>query len=182
MTTGYQIYDQSLPYFVTLTIVDWVDIFTRKAYRDIVMTSLDYCIKNKDLVVFGYVIMSNHVHLILWSKNGKLSDTIRDLKKYTAHQILSTIENDVESRREWILHRFRWNAARHQRNSEHQVWTHENHAVEIRTKRFFDQKLNYIHQNPVRAGLVALAEDYVYSSAYELCGRGEKITIGSWYD
>ncbi|PZF72464.1 REP-associated tyrosine transposase [Taibaiella soli] len=161
MTTGYQIRDQSLAYFVTFTIADWVDIFTRRIYKDIIMASLDYCIKNKELVVLGYVIMSNHVHLILSSRNGKLSDTIRDFKKYTANQILSTIEDSPESRREWMLHRFKWNAANHQRNSHYQVWTHENHAIEIRTKHFFEQKLNYIHQNPVRAGLVDFPEDYV---------------------
>lgn len=69
MSTGYQLYDQHAVYFVTFTIVDWVDLFSRKIYRDIVMESLAYCCREKGLEVYGYVIMTNHVHLLL--KAGK---------------------------------------------------------------------------------------------------------------
>ncbi len=168
MSTGYQIYDQNKAYFLTFTIVDWVDIFSRKVYRDIVIDSMKYCIEAKGLVVYGFVIMTNHVHLIARSDNGKLSDTIRDFKKYTAKRILETIVTEPESRREWLLHRFAWNASQNARNSVHQVWTHENHTIEITSQSFFDQKLNYIHENPTRAGWVERVEDYVYSSAKAL--------------
>jgi len=83
--------------------VDWVDVFTRKLYRDIVIDSLNYCIREKQLCVYGYVVMTNHVHLIAQSKSGKLSDTIRDLKKFTARKILEAIAKEPESRREWLL-------------------------------------------------------------------------------
>ncbi len=168
MSTGYQIDDQYGTYFLTPTIVDWVDVFTRKFYRDIVINSLDYCIKEKALVLYGYVIMSNHLHLIIRSQNGTLSDTIRDFKKFTASSILEGIRNEPESRREWMLHRFKWNAAQNQRSSEHQMWTHENKAELIFTEKFYQQKLKYIHENPVRAGWVERPEDYVYSSAKSL--------------
>jgi REP element-mobilizing transposase RayT len=81
MSDGYKIRDQTLPHFVTATVVDWVDVFTRKNYRDIVIACLDFCITNKAMVLYGYVIMSNHVHLII-SINGKetLSDIVRDFK------------------------------------------------------------------------------------------------------
>ena len=59
MSEGYKIRNQDLPHFVTATVVDWVDVFTRKSYRDCVIDFLDYCIKNKRMVVYGYVIMSN---------------------------------------------------------------------------------------------------------------------------
>jgi REP element-mobilizing transposase RayT len=78
MSTGYQIYDQRATYFITCTIVDWVDVFTRNIYRDIVIDSLKFCIEQKGLRVYGYVIMTNHVHMIVASSTGKLSDTIRD--------------------------------------------------------------------------------------------------------
>lgn len=103
MTTGYQIKDQSGLYYLTLQIVDWVDIFTRPVYRDIVIDSLRHCIHNKGLQVFAYVIMSNHVHLVSQSSIGDLSGTIRDFKKYTSNKMLETIEMMPESRREWLL-------------------------------------------------------------------------------
>ena len=81
MSTGYQIKDQEALHYLTLQIVDWIDLFSRKVYRDIVLESIRYQ-QNKGLQVFGYVIMSNHVHLICNSPEGKLSDTIRDLKKF----------------------------------------------------------------------------------------------------
>ena len=112
--------------------------------------------------------MSNHVHIIARSEKGILSDTIRDLKKYTASNIITTINNEPESRREWILHRFKWKASQNARNTSHQVWMHGSHAIEINSASFFDQKLNYIHENPVRAGWVEKAEHYIYSSARSL--------------
>ena len=171
MSTGYQIYDQYGLYFLTFTVVDWVDIFSRKSYRDIVLDSMRYCVEHKGLKVYGYVIMTNHVHLMISSNNGNLSGTVRDLKKFTAYKILETIKNEPESRREWILHRFAWNASQHDRNHNYQVWTHENHAIEITSKKFYRQKLDYIHNNPVRAGWVEREEDYVYSSAPALYGK-----------
>ena len=165
MTTGYQIKEQDSLYYLTLQIVDWVDIFTRPIYRDIVIESFRYAQENKGFQIFAYVIMSNHVHLIAHSSIGKLSDTIRDIKKYTAKKIINTIEFMPESRREWLLNQFRFNAAKHKRNSNYQVWTHENHAVILYSNNFITEKIEYIHNNPVRAKIVQNPEDYLYSSA-----------------
>jgi len=165
MTTGYQIVDQTALYYLTLQVVDWIDIFTRQLYRDIVIESLRYCQQNKGLQVFGYVIMSNHVHLIANSPNGHLSETLRDFKKFTSKTIIDAINNGNESRREWMLNRFSYNANRHSRNQNYQFWTHENHAVILYSNDFIAEKLEYMHNNPVRAGLVDKPEDYLYSSA-----------------
>ena len=100
MKEGYVIRDQTLPHFITATVVDWIDIFTRQVYRDIVIESLEYCIKNKGMLLYGYVIMSNHIHLIIQSEHGKLSDLIRDFKQFTAKNILEKIQNSPESRKE----------------------------------------------------------------------------------
>ena len=99
MKEGYVIRDQSLSHFLTATIVDWVDVFSRKLYRDCIIECLDYCINNKGMVLFSYVIMSNHIHMIIQSNEGKLSDLIRDFKKYTAKTILEKIQTEPESRR-----------------------------------------------------------------------------------
>ena len=73
-------------YFLTFTIVGWVDIFTRKIYRDIVLESFRYCQENKGLDLFAYVIMSNHIHLIARSRDGDLSAVVRDFKRYTSQK------------------------------------------------------------------------------------------------
>ena len=165
MSTGYQIKDQEALHYLTLQIVDWIDIFTRKVYRDIVLESISYCQHHKGLQVFGYVIMSNHVHLICNSPEGKLSDTVRDLKKYTSKKIIEAIKTGNESRREWMLDRFGFLGRKNSRNQDFQVWTHENHSIVLYTNPFISEKLNYLHNNPVRAGIVERPEEYIYSSA-----------------
>jgi REP element-mobilizing transposase RayT len=166
MTTGYQIQDQNGLYFLTFQIVDWVDIFTRRIYKDVVIDSLKFCVDNKGLNLFAYVIMSNHIHLIASAEKGhNLSDIVRDFKKYTARLFLENMNEPFESRSDWMLKRFEFAAKRHKRNSKYQIWTHENHAVELISTKFVEQKLNYIHENPVRAGIVESPEDYLYSSA-----------------
>jgi len=172
MSTGYKIVDQEALHYVTFQIVNWVDLFTRKVYRDIVIDSLKFCQANKGLEIYAFVIMSNHIHILLRSSTGKLSDTIREFKSYTAKQILLAIEMELESRRDWMLNLFEFAAKQHKRNEKYQVWTHENHAELIYSDNFIFQKLNYIHENPVRAGIVEKAEDYLYSSARDFAGIG----------
>ena len=170
MSTGYQICDQEGLYYLTIQVVDWIDVFTRQIYRDIVLDSLRYCQQNKSLQIFGYVIMSNHIHLIANSPIGELSATIRDFKKFTSKQILNTIETGNESRKEWMLNRFMFNGQKHSRNERYQFWTHENHTVQLFSPEFTQEKLHYLHQNPIRAGLIAKPEDYLYSSARNYAG------------
>ena len=162
---GYLIRDQSKPHFITATVVDWVDVFSRKTYKDCIIESLDFCIKNKGMILYGFVIMSNHIHLIIQSENSKLSDLIRDFKKFTAKTILNKIETEPESRADWMLKRFEFACKSHSRNEKYQFWQYGNHPEEIFSEKFFWSKLNYIHLNPVRAGLVIKASDYIYSSA-----------------
>jgi len=172
MSTGYHIANQESVYFVTFQVVEWIDIFSRKVYRDIILESLRYCQKNKGLEIFAFVIMTNHVHLLIRSSIGKLSDTIREFKSFTARQILDDIiDNPQESRKKWMLNLFEFSAKKNKRSEQHQFWTHENHAEEIVSNKFFEQKINYIHENPVKAGFVAKAEDYLYSSAAAYAGE-----------
>ena len=171
MSTGYQIKEQDKLHFVTLQVVEWVDIFTRQKYRDIIITNLEYCQKNKGLEIFAWVIMSNHIHLLIKSENAELSDILRDFKSYTSKKIIAEIDSCNESRREWMLKIFKDAAFKHKRNSEYQFWTHENHAEYIYSNKFIEQKLDYIHNNPVRAGIVEKPEEYKYSSAKDYAGE-----------
>ena len=176
MKEGYVIRSQEKPHFITATVVDWIDVFTRKNYRDCIIDCLDFCIKNKGMIVYGYVIMSNHIHLIVQSKEGKLSELIRDFKKFTAKTILDKIQTEPESRREWMLERFELATESHSRNKNYQFWQYGNHAEEIYSEQFMWSKLNYIHLNPVRAGLVVKTSEYIYSSSSNYT-NGEGILI-----
>ena len=164
MSSGYQIEDPSATYFLTFQVIDWVDIFSRKIYRDIILESFDFCRKNKGLNIWAYIIMTNHVHCILSAKDDNLPDLIRDFKRFTATKIIETIDSNNESRKDWMFKRFEFAARRHMRNGQHQFWTHENHAEIIFTNKFLMQKISYIHMNPVRAGFVEKPEDWLYSS------------------
>ncbi len=165
MLDGYKIRDQSMPHFITATVVDWIDIFTRKTYCDSIIDCFNFCIANKGLVLYGYVIMSNHVHIILQSKDGNLSGLIRDFKKFTAKNIFEKIQTEPESRREWMLERFHLATESHSRNKNYQFWQYGNNPKEIYSNKFMWSKLDYIHLNPVRAGIVEKASHYIYSSA-----------------
>ena len=101
MGESYQIKDNSQAYFLTFQVVGWADIFSRKIYRDIILDSFKFCREKKGMELFAYVIMTNHVHSIIRSKNEQLYALIRDFKRHTSHKILEEIQaNPQESRKE----------------------------------------------------------------------------------
>ena len=163
----YKILDQHGINFVTLTVVDWVDVFIRKRYKDIVIESLKHCQKEKGLVVYAYVIMSSHIHLIAEAKGSiPLSDILRDFKKFTSKTILREIEHGgYESRREWMLNRFAFRGHNASGNRQYQFWQSDNHPIILYTLPVIAQKIIYIHNNPVVEGWVEQADQYLYSSA-----------------
>jgi putative transposase len=176
---GYIIHDQQNIYYMTFTVVGWIDVFSRQLYKDIFIESLKYCQQSKGLRLHAYVIMSNHVHLVASVTGGfNLSAFVRDCKKFTAKKILAEVEtNPIESRADWMLHQFKYFASRHSRNEKYQLWQHDNHFVELTSAAFTQQKIDYIHNNPVRAGLVYKPEDYVYSSASNYTGIDQIIDV-----
>jgi len=170
MSTGYPISEQDELHYVTFQIVRWIDIFTRQIYRDILIDSLRFCQQHKCLEIYAFVVMSNHIHLLIRSEIGKLSNTIKEIKSFTAKKILEAVNTESEIRRDWILNLFGFSAKQHKRNEKYQVWTHENHAAIVYSNQFMDSKIRYIHENPVRAGIVEKEEDYLYSSARNYAG------------
>jgi putative transposase len=153
-------------YFVTLTVADWVDVFTRKEYKDILIENLKYCQEKFNLEIFAYVIMSNHLHLIVRRQDGELTELLGRFKSYTAKRIIEEIENNLqESRKDWLLNVFTHFAKSNKQYSSYHLWNYSNHPVLLHSAKVIDQKVDYIHQNPVRAGIVTEPEYYVYSSA-----------------
>ena len=153
-------------YYLTLTVVDWIDIFTRKNHRDVMIDSFKYCQKEKGLIIFAYCIMTNHIHMVVNTHEPfLLKDTIRDLKKFTSKEIIDKIQSEPESRREWMLRLFEEEALPSKKHKYYKFWQEGNHAIELYSEKFVWEKINYIHNNPVKAGLVKQAHEWVYSSA-----------------
>ena len=175
MAFAYSIRDQGAVHFVTFTVHQWADVFTRQSYVDILLDSLRHCQVNKGLEIFAWVVMSNHCHLIVRAVNGNLSDNIRDFKKYTSKAIFKAIsENASESRSRWLL-----KVLSH--DSRIWFWEEGYHGEEILSTTFFESKARYIHLNPVRAGLVEKEEEYLNSSAGALYGvRAGKLELQQW--
>ncbi|HKB44397.1 MAG TPA: hypothetical protein VKC90_08400 [Chitinophagaceae bacterium] len=172
---GYVITDQFATHFLTFTVCGWIDLFTRKVYRNIVMESFRFAQKQGQLILNAYVIMSNHIHLIVRANDRQkktLSDITRDFKKFTHHKMMPVIESDAESRRQWMMHQFNYYEKINPNNEVKQIWVNNSHPEECNTDKFTNSKLNYIHENPVRAGIVRNPEDYIYSSASNYAGKG----------
>lgn len=176
----YLITDQNACYFLTFTVVDWVDVFTRPVYKQIIVDSLNFCIEKKGLVVYGWCLMTNHIHLIAQAKQGhKLSHVIRDFKKFTANNVLKAIQDEPESRKDWMLYRFEFAGKFMKRIEKYHFWQDGSHAIYLDPYKpeMFKQRLNYTHQNPVRTGIVENAADYLYSSARDYCGTRGLVNV-----
>jgi len=166
-------------YFITDTVVDWVDVFTRPIYKQIIVDSLKFCQQEKGLSIHAWVLMSNHFHAIVSSKSSnKISDILRDFKKFTSKEIVKAIlEYPQESRKKWLLNRFEYAGRDDNKITNYKFWQDGNDAQLLFSDKFIMQKLNYIHQNPVRAQIVSKAEDYLYSSAMNYAGAKGLIDI-----
>ena len=159
-------------YFTTTTVVDWLDVFNRPRYKHIIVESLAYCQANKGLDIYAWVLMTNHLHMIVGTNGAaSIGDVLRDFKKFTSKGIVKALqENEQESRQEWLLNRFRFRAANDKKITNFKFWQDDNYVENIISYDFYRQKLNYIHENPVRQEIVARAEDYLYSSARNYAG------------
>ena len=166
MSRKYKFYEKNGAYFVSFATVNWIDVFTRDIYFAIMTESLDHCRKNKGMEIYGYCIMPSHVHLIFRSSLGDPSGLMRDLKGFTSRKLLKTIEdNPQESRREWMLWMFERAGMKNSNVKGKQFWQQNNQPIEIWSLKVFEQKLDYIHNNPVESGFVTDPIDWKYSSA-----------------
>lgn len=166
MSDKYKIADKNRAYFLTLTVVGWIDVFTRPNHKTVIVDSLKYCQENKGLEIYGWCLMSNHIHIITKAVGEPtLSEVLRDFKKFTAKAIIKQIQEEPESRSECMLKYFEEKGKDLKRIKNFKFWQDGNQAKEIYSNKFFCEKLNYIHQNPVRNLIVANPEDYLFSSA-----------------
>ena len=174
MSERYKFHDKEGLYFITTTVVDWVDVFTRPDYKEIIIDSLKYNQQHKGLIIHSWVLMTNHLHMIISAKEDySLSAIMRDFKKFTSKEIINTIQSIQERRRDWLLKRFKYAGKSSKRITNFKFWQDGNHPIELNTNEMIDQKLDYIHNNPVAAQIVENPEEYLYSSARDyMCIKG----------
>ena len=142
MSRKYKFHNPKGIYFVSFATCFWVDVFTRQCYFSILEESLQYCREVKNMRVYAYCFMTNHVHLIFRAANENPSDLMRDYKSFTAKRILKEIKtNPKESRKQWILGLLA-------KNQPRQLWQHHNHPIELWSNGVIQQKIHYIHMNP----------------------------------
>nr|MCU0355935.1 transposase [Cytophagales bacterium] len=133
---------------------------------DELVKNLKHCQARESLEIFAYVIMTSHVHLLCRRTEGLLSELLGRFKGYTAKQIINQIrENQQESRKKWLLQAFAYHAKSQEQNAENMFWQKTSHPIEVITPEMFRQKMDYIHNNPLAAGIVTDPSYYCYSSA-----------------
>ena len=173
MSRNYKFRNPEGIYFVSFAVVEWIDVFTRNDYKNILIESLKFCQREKGMEIFAWCIMTNHMHLIFRSVKGQKPELLLgDFKRFTSKAIVNAIkENQRESRREWLLEQFKMTGAKSANVNTYQFWQHDNKPIELWSNKVLFEKINYIHQNPVEEGLVYNPQDYVYSSARDYAGE-----------
>ena len=176
MSRKYKFGEKEGAYFISFATVNWVDVFTRDLYFETLVTSLDYCRKNKGMEIYGYCVMPSHMHLIFRASLGDPSGLIRDFKGFTSKKVVELIENNPqESRKDWLLTMFEKAGLKNSNVKFRQFWQQNNQPIEIWSLKVFEQKLNYIHNNPIETGFVTDAVDWKYSSARNYANNDHSI-------
>ena len=169
MRSRYRVHHPDRAHFATCTIVEWLPVFTSSACCDIVVQSFEHCRKNKDLKIYAWVILDTHLHAILAAPD--LAGALRDLKSFTAREILAQLA--TEGRR-WLLNQLHYYRRAHKPN-HYQVWQEGSHPQVIMDDATMEQKLDYLHGNPVKRGWVTAPEHWCYSSAHEWLGGAQPL-------
>jgi REP element-mobilizing transposase RayT len=178
MSDKYKIFKGEDAYFVTFTIVDWIKVLEDDSYKLLILNAIKFYQKHKGLVVFAYCIMPNHVHMILQATgDNTISEILRDLKKFTSKAISKKVEDEKQVGFGELLNRFRDAGEPLKRIKNYKVWQDGNRAELLFSNKFFMQKLNYIHNNPVKAGLCGVPWDYLFSSATNYADRESLLEV-----
>ncbi len=147
-------------------------MFMHSAFTHIISEALSYMQQENKVRLNAYVIMPNHIQLI--AEHEQLPDLLARFKSFTARSIIDHLK---EHKRQRYLSLLKKRKLKHHRDSEYQVWQEGLHPKQLFTAEMFEQKLNYIHFNPVKAGFVDKPRDWRYSSARNYAGEEGVIPI-----
>ena len=168
----YRVRRESCPHFLTAAVNHWLPLFTRPETVNIVLDSWRFLQREAGLVIYGYVILENHLHLVATSED--LSRDIQRFKSFTAREIIAYLESRDSSRLLELLALFKRS---HKTESRYQVWEEGSHPQLIESEIVMRQKLDYIHYNPVKRGYVDQPEHWRYSSARNYAGQEGLIEV-----
>jgi REP element-mobilizing transposase RayT len=172
--TRYRIHDTVYPYFFTCTVVGWLPVFTRQECVEIVLNSWRYLQDAGRLTPFGYVVMENHLHFI--AAAPQLPDAVGDFKSFTARKVIDLLQARGEAP---LLGQLAREKAVHKHDRPYQLWQEGSHPKEISTDGIMEQKLEYMHNNPVRRGYVDDPTHWRYSSARNYHGLPVLIPVAT---
>jgi len=168
----YRIFETEYPYFMTCTIVGWLPIFTRPSAVNIVLDSWRYLQRKREFKLLAYVILENHLHII--ARAPELADVMQRFKSFTALRIIELLESHGE---EMLLSQLQKHKLSYKTESQHQVWQEGSHPQQIQSDEMMWQKLQYVHDNPIRRGYVDDALAWRYSSARNYAGQAGLIDV-----
>ena len=167
----YKFADPALPHFVTCTVLHWIPVFTRPATVGIILDSLRY-LSEEGLKIYAYVILENHLHLVVQSE--QLDRDMARFKSYTSRRLIQYLaEHNVSQ----VLEQLAFYKKAHKNDRAYQFWQEGVHPEWIQNEIMMRQKVEYIHENPVKRGYVDKAEHWRYSSARDYLGSDGLIEI-----
>ena len=171
MSRKYKFYDKEGLYFVSFATVYWIDVFIREQYFEKMVESLAYCRREKGMEIYCWCIMPSHVHLIFSAKENNPGEVLKSLKAFTSKELQKLIEeNQQESRKEWMLWLMERAGIKNSNVKKRQFWQQNNQPIELWSAKVIDQKVDYIHNNPIVSGFVSEAHHWKYSSAGDYSG------------
>lgn len=166
--------------FITFQTVDWIDIFVRPVYKQVIVHTLNHFIESKGMIVYAWCLMTQHLHLLAQAKPGiNIADLQAEYRKFTTKKILEAIDTEPPARRDWMLNRFETSGKLLGLIKEYEVWQQCNEPIHFdlaRIEVLLDQ-FDFIHQNPVRDKVVDMAGEYLYSSARDYSGMKGLVNV-----
>jgi len=172
--------EQQACYYLTFNIVDWIDLFIRPVFKQVIVESLNYFIEKKGLSVYAWCLMTNHLHLMAQAKQGYgLSLIAHDFKKFTTKIILEDIDVEPEVRRKWMMKKFEEASDSLKLLEKFQVWQTCINPIytDLKKTEMINDLLDHIHNNPVRNRIVAAPEDYLHCSARDYAGAKGLVNV-----
>ena len=166
MSRKYKFHNPEGIYFISFATVYWLDVFVREQYFAAFIESLGYCRRNKGLELFAFCILPSHVHLIFRDKNNDPSKLLKEIKTFTSKNLQALIiDKPQESRMEWLIWMMEKAGSKNSNVKYRQLWQQNNKPIELWSNEVIQQKIDYIHNNPVESGFVSEPNHWKYSSA-----------------
>ena len=171
MSRKYKFYNNEGLFFVSFAVVYWIDVFVRDQYCNAIVESLDYCRKHKGMEIYAWCLMPSHMHLVFRSKENNPGEILGHFKTFTSKKVQKMIKDNLqESRREWLLWMMERAGRKNSNVKNRQFWQQDSKPIELWSVEVIDQKVDYIHANPVEAGFVSEPHHWRYSSALDYSG------------